>query len=268
MAAEEENVSKVLSVLSHKIRREILLILHEKGETSFTDLMKTINVDTGKLSFHIRALSIFVEQTESGKYRLNRAGDDAVRVILDVQSWAEFASAEKRESLLPLASFSKRSLAFLIDFGIMFLLAVPLLLPALVSVVQNWALVTLNMLFAASGLLWGYSAILEGFSGQTVGKRALGLMAVRVDGKTLDYGHAVVRDFGKVLLPFDLIFGYMVGDPRYVRYFDKFAVTTVIDLRKGKASPELAPVNTGRKTEQEELAKANSEKISSRKLHL
>jgi predicted transcriptional regulator len=49
MAVDQENVSKVLAVLSHRLRREILFILCEKGESSFTDLMNALNVDTGKL---------------------------------------------------------------------------------------------------------------------------------------------------------------------------------------------------------------------------
>lgn len=56
MAVDPENVSRVLSVLLHRIRREILLILNEKGERSFTDLLNELNVDTGKLSFHIKTL--------------------------------------------------------------------------------------------------------------------------------------------------------------------------------------------------------------------
>jgi uncharacterized RDD family membrane protein YckC len=237
LVSDQENVSKILSVLSHKIRREILLILNKNGETSFTDLMKALNVDTGKLSFHIRSLSIFIEQTESGKYKLNRAGEDAVRVIMDVESWAELASLDKKTTQLPLANFKRRAAAFLIDFGIMFVLGVLTLLPTLASVVRNPIIVTLNMLFATGALLWVYSTVLEGFSGQTVGKRALGTTVIRIDGRKIDYEHAAVRNFGKVLLPFDVVFGYTLNDPRYVRYFDKFAGTTVIELRK-RTPPE------------------------------
>jgi hypothetical protein len=32
-------------------------------------------------------------------------------------------------------------------------------------------------------------------------------------------------------LPFDLLFGFFLIALRYVRYFDKFAGTTVVDLR-------------------------------------
>lgn len=251
MAADEENVSKILSVLSHKIRREILIILHQSGETSFTELMKALNVDTGKLSFHIRSLSIFIEQTESGKYKLNRIGEDAVRVIMDVESWAELASLDKKTTQLPLATIRRRAVAFLIDFGIMLVFAVPIALPTLLSVVQNPFIVTLNMVFATAAILWVYSTILEGFIGQTIGKRALRMTVIRVDGKKIDYEHAAVRNFGKVLLPFDLAFGYTLNDSRYIRYFDKFAGTTVIELRKRtppQANEELQDLEAPQKT--------------------
>ena len=233
MAVDQENVSKILSVLSHRIRREILLILREKEESSFTDLMNTLKIDTGKLSFHIRSLQPFIEQTETGKYKLSRAGDDAVRVISDVESWAEVADVSRKASQLPLASFKKRTYAFLVDFAIMFALSVLLLLETVFSLVAgNWIILTLNLLFVALGILWVYSTLLEGFNGQSIGKRVFGLKVVQTDGRKLSYDHAAVRNFGKVLLPFDLLFGYMLNDPRFIRYFDKFAGTTVIDLRK------------------------------------
>ena len=233
MAVDQENVSKILSVLSHRIRREILLILREKGESSFTDIMNTLKIDTGKLSFHIRSLQPFIEQTETGKYKLSRAGDDAVRVISDVESWAEVADVSRKASQLPLASFKKRTYAFLVDFAIMFALSVLLLLETVFSLVAgNWIILTLNLLFVALGILWVYSTLLEGFNGQSIGKRVFGLKVVQTDGRKLSYDHAAVRNFGKVLLPFDLLFGYMLNDPRFIRYFDKFAGTTVIDLRK------------------------------------
>jgi uncharacterized RDD family membrane protein YckC len=87
-------------------------------------------------------------------------------------------------------------------------------------------------------LFWLYSTLLEGFAGQTIGKRVIGLKTVRVDGKRLFYDHAAVRNFGKIfLLPFDLIVGYKLNDRRFIRYFDKFAGTIVVDIK--------APVSTG-----------------------
>jgi len=248
---DQENVSKVLSVLSHPIRREILLILNQSGETSFTDMMKALNIDTGKLSFHIRGLSIFIEQTESGKYKLNRLGEDAVRVIKDVESWAELANVDRKASQVALATFRRRTYAFLIDFGIMLILTSPLILPTLFSIVKNWIVIVFNLLFISLAILWIYSSILEGFSGQTVGKRVLGLLVTRVDGRKIDYERAAVRSFGKVLLPFDLVFGYLLHDARFIRYFDKFAGTTVIDLRRRTATQEVSTQNQVEKAESE-----------------
>jgi uncharacterized RDD family membrane protein YckC/DNA-binding HxlR family transcriptional regulator len=235
MSVDQENVSKILSVLSHKIRREILLILHEKGETSFTELLNALKIDTGKLSFHIRSLSAFIEQSDTGKYKLSRAGEDAVRVVKDVESWSEMSEVTRKVTQLPIASFRRRAYSFLIDFGIMLLIAFLILLPTIIN--ENIIIIPINLTFVTLAFVWIYSTLLEGFSGQTVGKRIIGLIAIKTNGKKIDYEHAAVRNLGKILLPFDLLFGYLLKDPRYLRYFDKFAGTTVIDLRK-RASPE------------------------------
>ena len=236
MAVNQENISKVLSILSHPLRREILLNLSEKGESSFTDMLNLLKVDTGKLSFHLRSLTVFIEQTPSGKYKLSRAGESAVRVIRDVEGWAEVADVQRKESHLPVSSFKKRAAAFLIDFAIILAITVTIVF---VPQVLSLSTAILNggisvVLFTTIGLLWLYSTLLEGFNGQSLGKRFMGLKVVRIDGKKMSYDHAAIRNFGKILplLPFDLIIGiWRIPDKTFMRYFDKFAGTTVIDLR-------------------------------------
>lgn len=236
MAVEQENVSKALSVLAHTLRREILLLLSEKGECSFTDLLNALNVDTGKLSFHIRSLSVFIEQTPKGKYRLSKTGENAVRVIRDVESWTEAADLKGRVNHLPLASLKSRVYAFLVDFLLIMTISVVLFaLPEAFSFLMGTEF-TLNLGFAIiiiAGLFWVYSTLLEGFNGQSIGKRFMGLKVVRTDGKKMSYDHSAVRNFGKAfLLPFDLFFGWRLKDHTFYRYFDKFAGTTVITLRR------------------------------------
>ncbi len=236
MAVNQENISKILSILSHPLRREILISLSEKGESSFTDMLNMLKVDTGKLSFHLRSLEVFIEQTPAGKYKLSRAGESAIRVIHDIEGWAEVADVQRKASHLPLSSLKKRAAAFLIDFAIISAITV-----TIVFVPQALSLSTaiLNggisvVLFTTIGLLWLYSTLLEGFNGQSLGKRALGLKVVRTDGKKMSYDHAAIRNFGKILplLPFDLLIGiWRIPDKTFMRYFDKFAGTTVIDLR-------------------------------------
>lgn len=232
MAVDEDGVSKILSVLSHQIRRNILNILSEKGECSFTDLLTALEVDTGKLSFHLRTLQAFTEQTATGKYRLNRTGESAVRVIRNVESWSEVADVQRKAELLPLASFKKRTYAFLIDFLMMLAITLTLTLPEFLSSLfgNGFGLNLSAVPLVTLGFLFVYSTLLEGFKGQTVGKRVIGLKVVRTDGKKMFYDHAAVRNFGKAfLLPFDLLVG--LKHERFLRYFDKFAGTTVIDLR-------------------------------------
>jgi uncharacterized RDD family membrane protein YckC/DNA-binding transcriptional ArsR family regulator len=234
MAVDQESVSKILSVLSHPLRREILLTLRDKDECSFTDLINVVKVDTGKLSFHLRSLSPFMEQTQTGKYKLSKTGENAVRVIMDVESWAEVADVSRKASHLPLASFKIRALAYLID------LALILLITAAIMFSQFAYILTTNLLsaelsavlFITLGMFWVYSTLLEGFNGQSLGKRLLGLKVVRTDGKKMSYDHAAIRNFGKAfLLPFDIIVGMRLKNAEFMRYFDKFAGTTVIDLR-------------------------------------
>ncbi len=242
MSVDQGNVSKILSVLSHPLRREILLDLSDNGESSFTDLLNLLKVDTGKLSFHLRALSPFIEQTSSGKYKLSRAGESAVRVIHDVEGWAEVADVQGKASTLPLASFRNRAFAFLIDFAlILSITAAIFFIPELISASVAGFLTTSvsSLLFITIGLLWLYSTLLEGFNGQSIGKRIIGLKVVRTDGKKMSYDHAAVRNFGKVLplLPFDLLIGWRIKNSAFMRYFDKFAGTTVIDLRSQLRQP-------------------------------
>ena len=240
MAVDQGNVSKVLSVLSHPLRREILLNLSNNSESSFTDLLNLLKVDTGKLSFHLRSLSPFIEQTANGKYKLSRAGESAVRVIHDVESWAEVADVQGKASQLPFASFKNRAFAFLIDFAMILAITTAITLaPNLLSLSTAGILTgsISQVLFITIGLLWLYSTLLEGFNGQSLGKRILGLKVVRTDGKKMSYDHAAVRNFGKVLplLPFDLLYGWRIKNNAFMRYFDKFAGTTVINLRSNRS---------------------------------
>jgi len=239
MAVYDDSVSKILSTIAHPLRRKILSYIHEKGECSFTDLLNVLEIDTGKLSFHLRALSVFTEQTSAGKYRLSKTGERALHVIRDVEMWAENANIKGKPAEIPYASFARRTYAFLIDallmLGVTMLFTLPeFLIGGILSLTLSMApLVTLVLLFV-------YSTLLEGFSGQTLGKHALGLKAVRLDGKALDYEHAAVRNFGKTfLLPLDLLIG--LRHDKFIRYFDKFAGTSVIDLRaKTKKQPNAS----------------------------
>jgi uncharacterized RDD family membrane protein YckC/DNA-binding transcriptional ArsR family regulator len=229
MAVDQENVSKVFTVLSHPLRRQILLYLNQKQEGSFTDLATTFNVDTGKLSFHLRSLEAFLEQTPNGKYKLSRTGQNTIVLIKDLETWSAATQITRKPFIRPLASFKKRVAAFLIDLAIALILF--LALPNIsYPLTLEFPLLNINIIFFLA-LFWIYLTLLEGFAGQTLGKLLTRIKVVLITGENLFYDHAAVRNFGKVfLLPFDLAFGQRLKDRRFLRFFDQFSGTTVIDL--------------------------------------
>jgi uncharacterized RDD family membrane protein YckC len=236
MTVNEENISKILSVLSHPIRRRILFYLNEKTEGSFTDFATAFSVDTGKLSFHLRSLEAFIEQTPTGKYKLSSAGQNAIVLIKDLESWAMKAETATRSFVHPRSDWRKRVAAYMIDFGVAFTLF--FWLPNLLFAFTLEDLFGVNLILFLV-LFWVYLTLMEGFSGQTIGKLVAYIKVVKIDGKPISYDQAAMRNFGTVfLLPFDLIVGWRLKDKNFIRYFDKFAGTTVQDILPQQVSAE------------------------------
>ena len=231
MAVNEENVSKLFSILSHKLRRDILVILYEKKEQSFSDLMNGLNIDTGTISFHLRKLKLFLEQTPTGKYKLNSFGQNALRLIKDTEALSIEADFLEQKSNIHIAKFSRRVLAFVIDIGVAFTITTATTLATEIPVLfSGQYFLNINILLFL-GLLWLYSTLLEGFAGQTLGKSLFRIKVVSIGGKKLYYDNAAVRNFGKCfLLPIDLLVGLRLKDKRFIKFFDKFSGTTVIKL--------------------------------------
>jgi uncharacterized RDD family membrane protein YckC len=130
----------------------------------------------------------------------------------------------------------KRSLAALIDLAIV---VAPISL-AFVNEARP-DIVTAGIV---SGIgLFAYSTLLEGFAGQTWGKRILGLSVV-CDGDRHSFVLAAIRSVPKffwyVFLPFDALAGLaMHGDPRR-RFTDHIAHTKVIALPGEKRHQAIA----------------------------
>ncbi|MCK5628707.1 RDD family protein [Candidatus Bathyarchaeota archaeon] len=229
MAVDEENVSKIFSTLSHPLRREIILYLGKKKQASFSDIAKTFNVDTGKLSFHLRSLEEFLEQTPKGKYRLGYIGKNAIVLIKDIEVWATEAESAKRPFIRPIARPLVRTVASLID--VILTLGLFILLPNLLSAFQPLTIDLYVYVLFFLTIFWVYLTLLEGFGGQSLGKAITRIKVVRTDGENISYEQAAVRNFGKVfLLPIDLALGSRLKDRRFLRFFDRYLGTTVIDI--------------------------------------
>jgi hypothetical protein len=220
MSLTEQNISRILSVLSHPIRRQVILYLNEHKTATFTDLANFTAVDTGKLSFHLRTLGDFLKQTEEGKYKLSNKGVNAIILIKDLEDWAISAEVANK-SASRITKPSRRITATLVDF---------ILVQAFILLGFQLYLLPLNPIVFV-GLFWSYLTLFEGFRGQSIGKMLLSIKVVRLDREKISYGQAAIRNFGKVfLLPADLIAGFWLKDKRYLRYFEKYTQTTVISI--------------------------------------
>ncbi len=229
MSLNDENISKVLLILSHKIRRGILLSLLEKKEMSFSELMNILEIDTGRMSFHLRNLKLFLDQTPTGKYKLNKFGQSALRILKDAEALSIDVDFLESKSSRYVAKFSKRALAFVVDMGVTFTILITVSLIAEVFVLFTGQFLFHQNFFLFLVLLWLYSTLLEGYGGQTVGKYLFMIKAVGITSKKLSYDAAAVRSFGKCfVLPIDLLIGLRLDDKRFIRFFDKYSGTTVI----------------------------------------
>ena len=230
MALNEENVSKILRILSHQIRRDMLILLQKK-EQSFSELMSILEIDTGKMSFHLRNLTQFIDRTDSGKYKLNRFGRNALVILKDIESLSIDFDFVENKSIKHVAIFSRRAMAFVFDMGVTFTIVILAYLVAELFVLFSGQFLFHQNILVFLGLLWAYSTLLEGYAGQTLGKYVLRLKVVSMSSEKLTYDAAAVRNFGKCfLLPIDLLLGLSLKDKRFIKVFDKYSRTTVISL--------------------------------------
>lgn len=72
---DADQYDQIFAALKHPVRRQILSMLEEKGEASFTEVQSATDLhDTGLLSYHLKELAPLITQTERGKYKLSDIG--------------------------------------------------------------------------------------------------------------------------------------------------------------------------------------------------
>ncbi len=70
-------------VMKDATRRKILLLLNERGHSSYTDLMKTLEIEnTGTLNYHLKILKDLVEKEDSN-YSLTEKGKLAAQLLYE-----------------------------------------------------------------------------------------------------------------------------------------------------------------------------------------
>jgi uncharacterized RDD family membrane protein YckC len=147
---------------------------------------------------------------------------------------------------LPVASVGSRSLAALLDYLAVMVIAFLWLLFSAFAIRALWPSLAPVFLIAGVFLLqWGYFAGFEiGTGGRTPGKMALGLRVVTAEGGSAGAGALLMRN---LVRPVDLVFGVplMAIDPRSRRLGDRLAGTLVVHDRRRETAAILSRVPPG-----------------------
>lgn len=91
--AESESLEEsIFKTLSHQKRRDILRVIGEKREMTFTEIKNQVGIeDSPTLSYHLNALGQLIAQKE-GKYRLSELGNDTYNLMCKIATYSVSAS--------------------------------------------------------------------------------------------------------------------------------------------------------------------------------
>ena len=81
---EEETYSLIFTSLKHPIRRSILRMLADKPLT-YSEILETLNIDSGHLSYHLENLGDLTVHSNNGPYKLSSFGVAAVKLMGGVE---------------------------------------------------------------------------------------------------------------------------------------------------------------------------------------
>jgi len=70
----------MFSALNHPIRRRIIEML-ARNSVTYTYMLEELDIDTGKLNFHLKKLEDLIEKDEKGLYKLTDRGLRAFSII-------------------------------------------------------------------------------------------------------------------------------------------------------------------------------------------
>ena len=149
-------------------------------------------------------------------------------------------------------SWARRLIAYLIDSFIVsvavFVVGMILTIPLIIGSIFRGSWLTWRSAFGlpvSIGIVQiFYFTIAEGGYGASIGKQVMGLEVTDVEGNTVGFSRALIRNVSKVfwaLLLLDVFIGlFSLADPRQ-KYTDQIAGTRVVDRRTRYFNREAAP---------------------------
>lgn len=205
----------MFSALNHPIRRRIIEML-ARNSVTYTCMLEELDIDTGKLNFHLKKLGDLIEKNEKGLYKLTDRGLRAFSIMQQVPEKIEEASAARR-----IAAY------FLDFFAVILVSLIYFIFPIKISgIIQQEFVITPSYILTILLVFWIYLTIFENEGGQTLGKALLDIKAVG----EMNIKKAAVRNFPKAFI-IPLIIDVILGRKyKTLRFIDKYAEIRIVKL--------------------------------------
>lgn len=204
-----EERKSTFKTLSHPIRAKIIQLLYGSERISQEEMLKTLRIGPWLLDYHLETLKEFCDSS-NGNYKLTEKGKIAYRISKEVEELID-----KRDIVVK-ASLLKRAAATATDFAI---LGIPMIFAS--SIEQYFALIVIFF------ICWTF---LESYKGRTPGKHIVKTRVISEDGRRLTLKESAIRNFGKMLLPLDLLANFILFKKNsYLRASEHYARSIVID---------------------------------------
>ncbi len=229
---KELKTVEFFKVLSHEIRAEIISLLHDNIEMSYTEILHTLNIEEGNLNFHLRKMKGFVELTEKKNYRLSEYGKITYGMMqeVDARLWSDAKELIKNDqnNAFSVQILIRRAFAALVDFTLFLSFGATNFL-ILKDSLKFDAFAVIIYLQIVLLLAYVYFVIMETYNGQTIGKYITKIRVVKINGDKVNVLECAIRNIGKVFfLPFDVLVGVLFYSKKgYIKFFDYYTKTTV-----------------------------------------
>ena len=77
-------LSRIYEVISHDTRREIIKLIGQADKIAFKEIVEYLHIRPGTFYFHLKKMPEFITQLDDKRYCLTPAGNQALKVILNV----------------------------------------------------------------------------------------------------------------------------------------------------------------------------------------
>lgn len=138
---------------------------------------------------------------------------------------------------LIIAKWTDRFFAWVVDFMIILtvliminILIIEVVFGSSISEESQWVENVSSATYAI--VFFSYWTVLEYVKGQSIGKKALNLMVVDMNGERPTLKGVLLSSFGKtILLPVDFILGLIITNEKRQRIFNKLGDTIVVKIK-------------------------------------